>query len=469
MLQNIYQAKSNLEYMKLIDMFINIDKATVSDNPMMPAISLFSGAGLSDIGYEQAGFKFVIQAEIDSDRAELCQKNFQDSLIIRGDISETYQQVTENYQNLNVGRLHLLTVTPPCQGMSSSNPGRGKISKTEARDQRNSLLLKVIPIIQSLHPRVVVVENVRQILSEHVVIDDVDKAIIDVFKAALMPEYILFTGVIQLADYGVPQTRTRAIIVAIHTDELGLNSFLNVSHLPWPKATHVEKLDKAAEGSLLWISLQEWFSYQNYPPLDSCSAKNARYGTDRLHSVPDYEGDPDRYLWISEIPKHSGRNAYQNTRCVYCQALDVPEGLAVCPFCGQPMVSRPHVKEEDGTYRLIKGFHSSYRRMASNKPAATIMTNSSHLGSDYKIHPWQNRVLSIRECAELQTVPRYYDWAWAFETKHTYLTRQVIGEALPAWFTYIHGLLLRKILGNDIDTNLLAVPKPEKVKKRKQK
>ena len=113
------------------------------------------------------------------------------------------------------------------------------------------------------------------------------------------------------------------------------------------------------------------------------------------------------------------------------------------------MHSRPYLVEEDGSARLIKGRHSSYRRMRPEQPARTITTGSSHVGSDYKIHPWENRVLSIRECADLQTVPRFYDWSWAIETRHTYLARQVIGEALPAWFTYLQGRLLRRLLDGE--------------------
>jgi DNA (cytosine-5)-methyltransferase 1 len=93
--------------------------------------------------------------------------------------------------------------------------------------------------------------------------------------------------------------------------------------------------------------------------------------------------------------------------------------------------------------------------MSPDKPAPTVMTNSSHLGSDYKIHPWENRVLSIRECADLQTIPSFYDWSWAFQTGHVYVTRQVIGEALPSWFTYLHGLVLRQLLSGQVDVALL--------------
>ena len=84
--------------------------------------------------------------------------------------------------------------------------------------------------------------------------------------------------------------------------------------------------------------------------------------------------------------------------------------------------------------------------MNPNRPAYTITTNSSHVGSDFKIHPWENRVISILECADLQTVPRFYDWTRARENGTTYLIRNLVGEAFPTYFTYLHGRVLSQIL-----------------------
>ena len=111
------------------------------------------------------------------------------------------------------------------------------------------------------------------------------------------------------------------------------------------------------------------------------------------------------------------------------------------PSCHTAMKNRPIVIGKKGP-RLIKGFKSSYRRMRSDEPASTVTTNSSHVGSDNKIHPWENRVLSILECADLQTVPRCFDWSSAIDSRRLYLIRNVIGEAFPSYFTYLHGRIL---------------------------
>ena len=120
------------------------------------------------------------------------------------------------------------------------------------------------------------------------------------------------------------------------------------------------------------------------------------------------------------------------------------------------MINRPIVVEPQGP-RLIKDFDSSYRRMRSDQPASTVTTNSSHVGSDNKIHPWENRVLSILECADLQTVPRFYDWSTALTKRRSYLVRNAVGEAFPSYFTYLHGRVLRRLLRDDaIPRRLLA-------------
>jgi len=351
--------------------------------------------------------------------------------------------------------------------MSSSNPSRGKVADADAgtRDERNLLLLSAVPVVNALKPRIVVVENVPQALLRTVRVrkNGKPRKAIEFFHQRL-PEYRIFSGVVQMAYYGVPQLRRRSIVVAVHQDEPWVDQLAEANLLPWPRPTHTEE---PMDGLLPWITLTEWFNTMNYVSLDAKEAATASDSSDPLHCVPVYEGD--RYLWVADVPPNSGQSAYQNSKCHTCGRTDVPEGIATCPTCGEVMRNRPHVVEKSGKVRLVKGFKSSYRRMHPDRPAQTVTTASSHLGSDYKIHPWENRVLSVRECADLQTVPRFYDWTWAVETRHTYLMRQVIGEALPPWFTFLHGTVLRDLLTtNEILANRLASAPNRKGKNRRR-
>jgi len=419
----------------------------------LPALSLFSGAGISDLGYELAGFKFLVQSELDKHRAAICQRNFPNAKCVVGDILEKWPEVIKKYRaSAKSQRPALLSLTPPCQGMSSSNPGRGKITNPDdgVRDQRNLLLLSALPIIHELKPRIIVAENVASLLNRIVKVGAANevKTVVEAF-AEEIDHYHLFTGVVQMADYSIPQVRRRSILVAVSEDEPYLERLKAKNLLPWPRPTHAEH---ATEERAKWLALREWFATMKYPHLDARDKpKDPR---DLLHFVPHYEGD--RYLMIADIPLNSGQNAYQNSTCCDCRKNSIPLGLAYCPHCGNLLRNRPYFKPARGRARLINGFDSSYRRMHPDRPASTVTTNSSHVGSDNKIHPWENRVLSARECADLQTIPRFFDWRWALETRHSYVIRNAVGEALPTYFAYLHGQILKELLDGRVPKNKLS-------------
>lgn len=407
-------------------------------------LSLFSGAGLSDLGYEMAGFRFVVQVELDADRAQIGQANFPHSHWIEGDVHHALSKVVDAFHQRCSSPLDLLVVTPPCQGMSSSNPSRGKRNTEEARanEWKNRLLLEVIPYAKELQPRVIVAENVRQILTLEVSNGSRRQKIQEVLQQEL-PEYRFYAGVINVSDYGIPQDRRRGIFVGVRTAELWFHRLDAQLRRPWPRRTHARKPEN---GLLPWVSVGGWLRDMDYEELDSGSPEKAQ-GRECLHFVPHYDGD--RYRLVRDIPANSGLSAYANDRCSACGKKGVPEGMAYCPFCGAVMRNRPLINSPSGA-RLIRGFMSSYRRMHPNEPAPTVTTNSSHVGSDNKIHPWEHRVLSILECADLQTVPRWFDWSKATDKGRRYLIRNLIGEAFPPYFTYLHGRVLIRLLNGNL-------------------
>ena len=410
--------------------------------PSLTAVSLFSGGGLSDLGYEMAGFRFLVQVEADRKRADIGADNFPNSTWLTRDVRGSVDEIATAYRKAESRRLDLLVATPPCQGMSSSNPSRGKRRSSRAREleAKNRLMLEVIPVAQRLKPRVIVAENVRPVLTLKVEYESANDTVIDHIRNHLT-DYEVFPGVVNVADYGIPQIRRRALVVAVHKDEPWLEGASLLDRRLLPRPTHAER---PTNGTLPWMSIREWLKSMKYEPLDAGS-KEAAHGTDWRHFVPTYEGD--RYVQVSQIPESSGRSAYENDECPSCRHRPVGPGLIRCPSCAAVMRNRPYV-ERDGQPSLIKGFHSSYRRMSPDRPAYTVTTNSSHVGSDFKIHPWEHRVLSILECADLQTVPRFYDWTRAKENGTLYLIRNLIGEAFPTYFTYLHGRFLGRLLSD---------------------
>ena len=414
------------------------------DEKRVVAGSVFSGGGIADLGYERAGIRFLSQVEMDPERVAAGRRNFPYSKWVCGDVRERLGDVVRAYRK-HGGSLDLLIATPPCQGMSSSNPSRGKRAtpKADSLDEKNGLILEVIPYANALNPRMIVCENVRQILTLTVRRDGQRRRVTDLLSEGL-PDYHWFGGVINVADYGVPQVRRRALMVAVRKDELCLKHLLDQALLPWPKPTHSEN---PTNGLSNWLGVKEWLQSLGHEPLDSRCKDTAR-GEHPLHYVPTY--GEERYRQISDIPPDTGLSAYDNDQCPSCGRAGVESGLIECPECGGIMRNRPYVIRE-GIPRLVKGFKSSYRRMRSDRPSYTITTNTSHVGSDFKIHPWENRVLSPLECADIQTVPRSFDWSYAIESGRKYLVRKLVGEAFPPYFTYQHGLVLRSLLEGDFE------------------
>ena len=166
---------------------------------------------------------------------------------------------------------------------------------------------------------------------------------------------------------------------------------------------------------------------------------------------------------VAAIPVASGRSAWDNDVCHHCGPVKVLPDTVTCPLCEAPLL-RPIVKKDDGSYRFVKGFKSSYRRMHSDRPAATVTTASGHIGSDYTIHPTQNRLLSPLECALLQTFPMDFKWGDALKKLGHTNVREMIGEAVPPAFTKLHGEVLYGILKREWERAPMALSDERSVK-----
>ena len=118
--------------------------------------SLFSGGGVGDVGLEWgAGIPVIAAGEIVPSRAALIRKNFPDNRVFEGDIHDFKDDYVQYIQKKLKGvNLWLLTLSPPCQGMSSNGAGRIsaeiKAGKRPHEDQRNRLILPGIEILEKL-------------------------------------------------------------------------------------------------------------------------------------------------------------------------------------------------------------------------------------------------------------------------------------------------------------------------------
>jgi DNA (cytosine-5)-methyltransferase 1 len=320
-----------------------------------------------------------------------------------------------------------------------------------SRDKRNLLVSVVSRVARALKPDLVVLENVQAFLTRKIRHPKTKKSIsaASFLIKELECEYFVFPIAVDLCEFGVPQSRKRTFLTFVRRRLAGLKMLRARSGSPYPVPNH--SVDHGGKP----IPLRKALSSFGLPRLDAKSADAAlSEGYGGLHFVPIW-GDR-RYAMVSAIPRHSGKSAWENDLCEKCGSVEVGPRDAVCPHCFAPLL-RPVVKSRRGRYRLVRGFtSSSYRRMKSGKPAATVTTASGHVGSDNTIHPFQNRLLSPLECALLQTFPENFKWGDALQKWGHTTIREMVGEAVPPMFTEQHGRILRALLEGRIMRNTLT-------------
>ena len=437
-----------------------VDKLHAAGAASPKAVSLFASGGIGDLGLRAAGIETICSNELLPERAALFEKNFPDCSVFSEDIYECVDKIiSTSREKLHGEDLFLLLATPPCQGMSSNGLGKllsevRKGNRSEL-DPRNRLILPALKIAKELNPEWILFENVPGM--ENTVIDYDDKPIriLDVVNAELSPKYSGAAYVVEMADYGVPQRRKRLITVYTR-NPIGKKIIKRGGQLI-PAPTH----DKdGADGRKRWVSVADAIS--SFPPLDAKRKESAKSKENVLHRVPVL--DEEKYFWISNTPLND--TAFNN-QCVNpaCRYQNNPrhgslrtDGInhsrtdtpIYCVKCGK-LLPRPCVEDDTGKKRIMKGFISAYKRMNGQLPAPALTTNFMFPCSDHKIHPTQNRVLSLAEACVIQTIGRYeYEWglrdeAGKVKSASTSLIRDVIGESVPPYFTEQESRFIRQI------------------------
>lgn len=399
-------------------------------------ISLFSGGGIGDIGFRNAGYIPIVMNEIERNRAEILMNNYSDTYIVVGDISTHIEEIYEKaMKKLDGERLFMLVATPPCQGMSKNGIGSIKKAVREGKrpkiDERNYLYKYAFELILRLRPKFFVWENVDRMINT-VLLNENEKEVLFVeeFKEQLAKAgYIGKFEVHNMAEYGIPQNRRRTI--GIFGDQSLLDENFDINEL-FPK-TVVDKNN--------FKTVQEIIG--TLPELDSVDKKKAKSDFHPLHFVP--VSRKELYYWISNTKPNC--SAFENNECPQCHYISEKKDI-FCKKCGK-ILPKPTIKK-NGEYRLIKGFVSTYKRMSADEPAPTVTTRSAYACSDKNIHPTQNRVLSLYEIALLFGInPNEYKWTVVKNGKESYanamLLREILGEPVTPVYTKLLGENLKRI------------------------
>lgn len=349
------------------------------------AIDLFAGCGGLSSGLSAAGYDVRVAVEINATAAVTYKKNHPKTKLIERDI----QKVTapEILKYCGGKPVELLAGCAPCQGFCSLT------AKNNREDPRNQLVLHMLRLIKGIRPSVVMMENVPGLETRG---SDIFKKFLDTLKSL---GYKTEWKVVQMADYGVPQSRKRLVLLA----GLGFRVAL-------PKPTHVKSLKKWPKKNG-WRTLRDVIGNMPKPVTLSESWKS---------------GGPRKYKW------HIVRDIQPQVAERLNQAVPGKTWLtlneAVRPVC--------HREGYDG-------FTNTYGRMAWDQTPVTMTAGCTTPSKGRFGHPNKSRTtISVREAALIQTFPKSYK----FETNYMDAVCEMIGNAVPPRFARIAGRHVRKQL-----------------------
>lgn len=294
-------------------------------------IDLFSGAGGLLRGFMDAGFEPFFSVEVWKPAIETHQNNYPNVPLFSEDIRTIDTERLNPYK----GMVDVIVGGPPCQGFST-------IGKRLVKDPRNELVFEFIRFVETIQPKIFLMENVKGLLSS-----DGGKTKVAIEEEYARIGYKTISKVICAADYGVPQLRNRVFFMGVRSDLCIEPAF--------PIETH---------------------SKENYVTVGD--AINDLLGKENI--VPNH------------IPmKH---NATVTARIAY-----IREGEGI-PAEGLPdeiaKGSRSDYKDNE-----LKNFSHVYKRLSRFRPATTMVPGHNA----FPLHPVANRSLTVREAARIQTFP----------------------------------------------------------------
>lgn len=310
------------------------------------------------------------------------------------------------------GKLDVLVGGPPCQGFSR-NGVRQYLDAGFERfydDPRNHLYRAYLNVVDALRPKVLMIENVREFLNF-----GGGKFSDDLLKRLDELGYNAGFRKVCAADYGVPQLRHRIIFLAVSrgiarpTDQ----------DLPFP----VPKFSPA-DGRQL--GLLEGFGYRTV--------------RDAIADLPNpnyTHGVPLPYPTNCEVTPlaHQLRSKTGVVRNHVARELSESSKARI------NAVGTGRMKHVEDNLKTKSFYGSAYRRLAWDEPALTITTWVYHVGSGRFAHPTEDRAITMREAARLQS----FDDDFIFPNLINPVS-QMIGNAVPPLMAQAFGDAIAKYL-----------------------
>ncbi len=357
---------------------------------------LFCGCGGMSLGLVNAGFKDVIA----SDFWDVAMKNylsyhtlsstkfFQTNMFNE----EERVELTNAIKNANID---LLAGGPPCQGFST-------LGKREEKDTRNTLVEAYLQVAIAVKPKMLIMENVPAIQSmkhssgkkypeyaKHLLADN-----------GYYAETVFITG----EQVGLAQTRKRLFLIAINKNYVGdITDFSNI--------------------------LRETLT--RLQPADGCSTLRKVIGD--LPSLQSGEGSDEMFVNGTAIYNHYVF-VYEKNTLARIEAVPKRGGLQDIP---DELLSNHLKKMKSGGYGSGGFVKNLYGRLDWDAPSGTIVAGIKKITCGRFFHPVDNRLLTVREAARLQSFPDDYKFLGGLIDQYT-----VVGNAVPPKFSEYIGKVL---------------------------
>jgi DNA (cytosine-5)-methyltransferase 1 len=313
-------------------------------------VDLFCGIGIGSLGFVKAGFKIVAAIDIDREACAIYETNL-GFKPIAGDLRKISGSEILQQAGLKRGELSLCVGCPPCQGFSSLRATR--LVKGQ-KDRRKSMLRVFAKRVEELLPKIVVLENVGGLTSSK------NRRYLTEFVTRMQSlGYSCDYDVLDAADFGVAQHRKRLILIGVRDGSSSL-----------PDSTHADP--KAESKKPPWRTVRDVI--QGLPPL----APGQKSEAVSLHEAASHSR-PVLEL-MRRIPRNGGGRK------------DLPRRLWL------PCHKRLDKKRNGGA-------DSVYGRMRWDEPSPTITTRCNVPSCGRFVHPSQNRGITLREAARLQSIP----------------------------------------------------------------
>ena len=333
-------------------------------------ISLFAGAGGCSLGAKNAGVEIIGAYEIADAAIATYIKNFGAGSCCKEDLSTCDFISLRNRLGLQRGDLDLIIGGPPCQGFTTAGSRR-------SGDPRNMLVENYFNALDAFYPRWFMLENVEGILTTAN-----GRFIIECIRAAARIGYTLFLKKVYMQEYGIPQRRKRVLLVGNREGK----------EFNFPSPQHVAFGGIFRYGSTTLRDAIGDIENYDIPEISHVRQKETGLRFERIHALKEGQTMRDLPVWLQH--ESYGRRAARR----------------VCD--GTPSEKRG-------------GAPVGLKRLIYDEPSLTI---TSAAASEF-VHPIQDRMLTVRECARIQSFPDDFLFCGTFAQQMLQ-----IGNAIPPYF-----------------------------------